>query len=179
MPPYFSGTGPPSRPSGAIFLSTSFGKISPRSRSRAPGAISLSAKSFASFRIDCCSEVRSKSKPRVYGVPMFDDRRRALHDDELARIARAIPRRRPRKTRRVRPQSVIEALAAIRPANCHPPRRLGKPHEAALPVQAVRIARRQEYVPQTLQFGGGHDRVHRPLSRSSSPVRPEDEDVAD
>src|SRR5712691_2423220 len=61
MPPYFSGTGPPSRPSGAIFRSTSLGKISPRSRSRAPGAISLSAKSFASLRMDCCSEVRSKS----------------------------------------------------------------------------------------------------------------------
>src|SRR5882762_7224791 len=61
MPPYFSGTGPPSKPRGAIFLSTSFGKISPRSRSRAPGAISLSAKSFASFRMDCCSGVRSKS----------------------------------------------------------------------------------------------------------------------
>src|SRR5467141_322537 len=63
MPPYFSGTGPPSRPSGAIFRSTSFGKISPRSRSRAPGAISLSAKSFASLRMACCSEVRSKSTP--------------------------------------------------------------------------------------------------------------------
>src|SRR5437867_3578477 len=61
IPPYFSGTGPPSRPSGAIFLSTSFGKISPRSRSRAPGAISRSAKSFASLRMDCCSDVRSKS----------------------------------------------------------------------------------------------------------------------
>src|SRR5439155_3548737 len=61
MPPYFSGTGPPSRPSGAILRSTSFGKVSPRSRSRAPGAISLSAKSFASLRIDCCSGVRSKS----------------------------------------------------------------------------------------------------------------------
>src|SRR5256885_217426 len=61
MPPYFSGTGPPSRPSGAIFPSTSLGKTSPRSRSRAPGAISLSAKSFASLRMDCCSEVRSKS----------------------------------------------------------------------------------------------------------------------
>src|SRR5947209_16279165 len=61
MPPYFSGTGPPSRPSGAILRSTSLGKTSPRSRSRAPGAISLSAKSFASLRIDCCSEVRSKS----------------------------------------------------------------------------------------------------------------------
>src|SRR5438132_179830 len=90
MPPYFSGTGPPSRPSGAILRSTSFGKVSPRSRSRAPGAISLSAKSFASLRMDCCSEVRSKSKPRVYGVPMFDDRRRPLREDELARIARAI-----------------------------------------------------------------------------------------
>src|SRR3989442_4466743 len=61
MPPYLSGTGPPSRPSGAILRSTSLGKTSPRSRSRAPGAISLSAKSFASLRIDCCSEVRSKS----------------------------------------------------------------------------------------------------------------------
>src|SRR2546430_7847254 len=61
MPPYFSGTGPPSRPRGAILRRTSFGKISPRSRSRAPGAISLSAKSFASLRIDCCSDVRSKS----------------------------------------------------------------------------------------------------------------------
>src|SRR5436190_6241203 len=61
MPPYFSGTGPPSSPSGAIFRSTSFGKVSPRSRSRAPGAISLSAKSFASLRIDCCSDVRSRS----------------------------------------------------------------------------------------------------------------------
>src|SRR5437867_13187610 len=61
MPPYFSGPGPPSRPSGAILRSTSFGKISPRSRSRAPGAISLSAKSLASLRISCCSEVRSKS----------------------------------------------------------------------------------------------------------------------
>src|SRR4029077_10151141 len=61
MPPYFSGTGPPRRPSGAIFRSTSFGKVSPRSRSRAPGAISLSAKSFASLRMACCSDVRSKS----------------------------------------------------------------------------------------------------------------------
>src|SRR5256712_12012419 len=61
MPPYFSGTGPPSRPSGAIFRRTSLGNVSPRSRSRAPGAISLSAKSFASLRMDCCSEVRSKS----------------------------------------------------------------------------------------------------------------------
>src|SRR5256712_2290941 len=61
MPPYFSGTGPPSRPSGAIFPSTSLGKTSPRSRSRAPGPISLSAKSFASLRMDCCSDVRSKS----------------------------------------------------------------------------------------------------------------------
>src|SRR6184192_710674 len=61
MPPYFSGTGPPSRPSGAIFRSTSLGKVSPRSRSRAPGAISLSAKSFASLRMDCCSGERSKS----------------------------------------------------------------------------------------------------------------------
>src|SRR5437870_1411367 len=90
MPPYFAGTGPPSRPSGAILRSTSFGKVSPRSRSRAPGAISLSAKSFASLRMDCCSGVRSKSKPRVYGVPMFDDRRRPLREDELARIAGAI-----------------------------------------------------------------------------------------
>src|SRR5256714_12048146 len=61
MPPYFSGTGPPRSPRGAILRRTSFGKISPRSRSRAPGAISLSAKSFASLRIDCCSDVRSKS----------------------------------------------------------------------------------------------------------------------
>src|SRR5712691_4777086 len=67
MPPYFSGTGPPRRPSGAILRSTSFGKISPRSRSRAPGAISLSAKSFASLRIDCCSEVRSRSTRLLRG----------------------------------------------------------------------------------------------------------------
>src|SRR5437016_5811101 len=91
MPPYFSGTGPPSRPSGAILRSTSFGKVSPRSRSRAPGAISLSAKSFASLRMDCCSGVRSKSKPRVYGVPMFDDRRRPLREDERARAMRSAP----------------------------------------------------------------------------------------
>src|SRR5437879_479033 len=90
MPPYFSGTGPPSRPTAAILRSTSFGKFSPRSRSRAPGAISLSAKSFSGLRMDCCSGVRSKSKPRVYGVPMFDDRRRPLREDELARIAGAI-----------------------------------------------------------------------------------------
>src|SRR5207247_7700297 len=53
----------------AILRSTSLGKVSLRSRSRAPGAISLSAKSFASLRIDCCSEVRSKSTGlRVYVV---------------------------------------------------------------------------------------------------------------
>src|SRR6266511_2070366 len=61
MPPYSSGTGPPRKPSGAIFFRISVGKIWPRSRSRAPGAISLSAKSFASLRIWSCSGVRSKS----------------------------------------------------------------------------------------------------------------------
>src|SRR5438552_7347135 len=74
MPPYFSGTGPPSRPSGAILRSTSFGKVSPRSRSRAPGAISLSAKSFASLRMDCCSEVRSKSTRPSLGTIRAADR---------------------------------------------------------------------------------------------------------
>src|SRR5438552_17253985 len=108
MPPYFSRTGPPSRPSGAILRSTSFGKVSPRSRSRAPGAISLSAKSFASLRMDCCSGVRSKSKPRVYGVPMFDDRRRPLREDELAGIAGAIDPR----ARAMRSAPIIGGLDA-------------------------------------------------------------------
>src|SRR5919201_3685288 len=61
MPPYRSGTGPPRSPSGAIFARISAGNRSARSRSRAPGAISLSAKSFASLRICSCSGVRSKS----------------------------------------------------------------------------------------------------------------------
>src|SRR2546426_6563814 len=91
MPPYSSGAGPPRRPSGAILRNTSLGKVSFRSRSRAPGAISLSAKSFASLRIDCCSGVRSKSTGlRVYVVRMTDERRRPLRDEELARIATAI-----------------------------------------------------------------------------------------
>src|SRR5438034_2122713 len=89
MPPYFSGTGPPSRPSGAILRSTSLGKTSPRSRSRAPGAISLSAKSFASLRMDCCSEVRSKSTPLLRRSAL----RGALADREqrvdLAHVAQA------------------------------------------------------------------------------------------
>src|SRR6266550_2147875 len=104
MPPYFSGTGPPSRPSGAILRRTSLGKVSFRSRSRAPGAISLSAKSFASLRIDCCSEVRSKSiapslltRGSVRGEPPCDRRDeplgallvdrmpRAFDDDQLRR----------------------------------------------------------------------------------------------
>src|SRR5439155_9758185 len=61
MPPYCSGMGPPRNPTGAIFLRTSAGNFSARSRSRAPGAISRSAKSRASLRIDSCSGVRSKS----------------------------------------------------------------------------------------------------------------------
>src|SRR5438093_5058403 len=97
MPPYFSGTGPPRSPSGAIFARMSFGKVSLRSRSRAPGAISLSAKSFASLRTESCSGVRSKStvtslltrKETARGSVPRDDR--LIRSEGLAARSLAVP----------------------------------------------------------------------------------------
>src|SRR6058998_3093406 len=97
MPPYFSGTGPPSSPSGAILRRTSFGKVWFLSRSRAPGAISLSAKSFASLRIDCCSDVRSKSK-RLRGCALrgaFSDREQCVDLADVPEAALEDPGRAP------------------------------------------------------------------------------------
>src|SRR5207245_8809348 len=134
MPPYFSGTGPPSRPSGAILRSTSFGKISPRSRSRAPGAISLSAKSFASFRMACCSDVRSKSTWSSLGTIRATDRHppRGLGERQKA-IALIEPMRVAR-----REKDIAQALEiGMRHDRIH--ERLARPF-AAMPLEYEDVA---------------------------------------
>src|SRR5438445_7100593 len=311
MPPYFSGTGPPSRPRGAILRSTSFGKTSLRSRSRAPGAISLSAKSFASLRIDCCSEVRSKST-RLLGrralrgafadreqrvdladVPeaALEDAGRAAHGlrgrlvvrkrtetlrerandrveipNQLRRVEtrdsehllERVPGQRakpvvaytarviagpfgptigePSLRRGLRPaedagehvdppshmpdrfanvvpavvgaplegvlleifeplanasanalepfrheQSVAHdpSLGTIRTPDRHPPRRLGQGHEAVPRVEAMRVARREQDVAQTLQVRVRHHRIQELLRDTLSAMLGEHKDVAE